>query len=80
MYGSAVAHYLLGVYDTCRLICEAILRNRPENNAAAELHNAAISCEDEADKKKARNIAVGGTVTIAAIGLALLLGGKNRKR
>ena len=79
MYGSAVAHYLLGEYDTCRLICEAILRNRPENDAAAELHSAAISRKDEADEMKARNIAVGGTLAIAAVGLALLFGGKKRK-
>jgi len=78
MYGSAVAHYLLGEYGTCRSICEAILRTRPENDAAAELHSAAISCKDEADEKKARNIAVGGTVAIAAVGLAFLLGGKRK--
>ena len=79
MYGSAVAHYLLGEYDNCRSICEAILRNRPENDAVAELHSAAIAWKDEIDEKKARNIAVGGTVAIAVMGLALLFGGKRKK-
>lgn len=78
MYGSAVAHYLLKEYNTCRSICEAILRNRPENDAALELHSAAISCMEEVDEKKMRNIAMGGTVAIAAVGLAFLLGGKKR--
>lgn len=75
MYGSAVAHYLLGKYDKCRSICEQILRNRPENDAAAELHTASIAAKDEEDEKKAKQIAVGGTVAVAAVGLALLLGG-----
>ena len=79
MYGSAIAHYLLGEYDKCRSICEAILRNRPENEAAAELHTASIAAKDEEDEKKAKQIAVGGTVAVAAVGLALLLGG-GRKR
>ena len=74
-----MARYLLGEFDDCRSICEAILRNRPENDTAAELHSAAIACMDEVDEKKVRNIAVGGTVAIAAVGLALLLGG-GRKR
>ena len=79
MYGSATAHYLLGEYDKCRGICEAILRSRPENDAAAELHIASIVAKDEEDEKKAKQIAVGGTVAIAAVGLAaLILGGKKR--
>ena len=79
MYGSATAHYLLGEYDKCRGICEAILRSRPENDAAAELHVASIVAKDEEDEKKAKQIAVGGTVAIAAVGLAaLILGGKKR--
>ena len=79
MYGSATAYYLLGQYDKCRHICEQILRNRPENDAAAELHTASIAAKDEEDEKKAKKIAVGGTVAVAAVGLALLLGG-GRKR
>jgi len=78
MYGSATAHYLLGEYDKCRSLCEAILRTRPENELAAELHTAAIAAKDEEDEKTAKKIAVGGTVAVAAVGLALLLGGKKR--
>ena len=78
MYGTAAANYLLGRYDKSRSICEAILRNMPENNAAAELHTASIAAKDEEDELKAKKIAVGGTMAIAAVGLALLLGGKKR--
>lgn len=78
MYGSATAHYILGEYDKSRSICEAILRNRPDNDAAAELHTASIAARDEADEKKIKQVAVGGTVAVAAVGLALLLGGKKR--
>lgn len=82
MYGSAVAHYLLGEYETSRSICEAILRNRPENAVAAELHTASIAARDEEDEKRAQKIAVGGTVAAAAlgVGLALLFGGGRSKR
>jgi len=79
MYGSAMAHYLLGEHDASRCICEAILRNRPESEVAAELHTAAIAAKDEEDEKKAKKIAVGGTVAVAAVGLALLLGGGRRR-
>ena len=81
MYGSAVAHYLLGEYETSRSICEAILRNRPENDAAAELHTASIAARDEEDEKKAQKIAVGGTVAAAVlgVGVALLLGGRSKR-
>ena len=78
MYGSATAYYLLGEYDKTRSTCEAILRNRPENDAAAELHTASIAAKDEEDEKKATKIAVGGTVAVAAVGLALILGGRKR--
>ncbi|KAL7537360.1 hypothetical protein ACHAXR_007766 [Thalassiosira sp. AJA248-18] len=80
MYGSAIARYLLGEYDKSRSICEAILRNRPENDAAAELHTASIAAKDEEDENKAKKIAVGGTVAVAAVGLALLLGGARKHR
>lgn len=78
MYGSATAYYLLGEYDKSRSVCEAILRNRPENELAAELHTACIAAKDEDDERKAAKIAVGGTVAVAAVGLALLLGGRKR--
>ena len=81
MYGSAVAHYLLGEYETSRSICEAILRNRPENAVAAELHTVCIAARDEEDEKKAQKIAVGGTVAAAVlgVGVALLLGGRSKR-
>ena len=79
MIGSATASYLLGEYDKCRFTCEAILRNRPENTIAAELHTASIHAKDEEDEKKLKKMAVGSTVAIAAVGLAaLLLGGKKK--
>ena len=68
-------------YDKSRNICEAILRNRPENVLAAELHSASISAKDDADEKKVKQIAVGGTVAVAALGVAgLILGGAGKKR
>jgi len=76
MFGSATAHYILGEYDETRSLCEAILRNRPENEAAAQLHTAALSAKDDQDEKMVRDIAIGGTAAIAAVGLALLLGKK----
>ena len=66
---------------SCRNICEAILRNRPENVLAAELHTASISAKDDADEKKVKQIAVGGTVAVAALGVAtLILGAAGKKR
>ena len=50
----------------------------PGRLAAAELHTASIAAKDEEDELKAKKIAVGGTMAIAAVGLALLLGGKKR--
>lgn len=79
MYGTAVAHYLLGEYDKSRYICEAILRNRPESEVAAELHTATIAAKDEEDQNKAKKMAVGGTVAVAAVGLAMLFGGGRRR-
>ncbi|KAL9178876.1 hypothetical protein ACHAXT_011849 [Thalassiosira profunda] len=79
MLGSATAHYLLGEFDISRSMCEAILRNRPENDAAAELHTASIAARDQKEEDLAKKMAVGGTVAVAAVGLALLLGG-GRKR
>ena len=76
MFGSATAHYLLGEYEEARGLCEAILRNRPENEAAAQLHTAALSAKDDREEKMARDIAIGGTAAVAALGLALLLGKK----
>ncbi|EED89439.1 predicted protein [Thalassiosira pseudonana CCMP1335] len=79
MIGAATAHYLLKQYDTARSVCEAILRNRPENGLAAELHTASIAAREEEEERKAKNIAVGGTVAVAAVGLALLLGGGKKR-
>lgn len=76
MFGSATAHYLLGEYDEARSLCEAILRNRPENDAAAQLHTASLSAKDDKEEKMVRDIAIGGTAAVAAVGLALLLGKK----
>mmetsp|Transcript_15962 Transcript_15962/g.24669 ORF Transcript_15962/g.24669 Transcript_15962/m.24669 type:complete len:160 (+) Transcript_15962:166-645(+) len=76
MFGSATAHYLLGEYDDARFLCEAILRTRPENEAAAQLHTASVSAKDDREEKMARDIAIGGTAAVAAVGLALLLGKK----
>ena len=78
MYGSATAYYLLGQYDKSRSVCEAILRTRPENDVAAELHTASIAAKDEEDERKAAKLAIGGTAAVAALGLALLLGGRKR--
>lgn len=78
MYGTATAHYLLGEYDVARLECEAILRSRPEHDAAAELHTACVAARDAKEEKMVGQIALGGTVAVAAIGLAFLLGGKKR--
>jgi len=48
---------------------------------AAELHTASICAKDDADEKKVKQIAVGGTVAVAALGVAaLILGGAGKKR
>ena len=75
-----MAHYLLGEYEKSRSECEAILRTRPENHAAAELHMASIAAKDKDEETKAKKIAVGGTVAIAAVGLALLFGAGEKRR
>jgi fission 1 protein len=78
MIGSAQAHYLLKQYKQARSVAEAILRNHPDNALAGELHVASMVAMEEEDERKAKNVAVAGTIGIAAIGLALLLGGKKR--
>ena len=44
------------------------------------MHTASIAAKDEEEEKKAKKIAVGGTVAVAAMGLALLFGAGGRKR
>lgn len=78
MIGSAQAHYLLKQYKEARSVAEAILRNNPENAMAGELHVASMIAIEEEEERKVKNVAVGGTLAVAAIGLALLLGGKKR--
>ena len=69
---------VLGQYDKSRSVCEAILRTRTENDVAAELHTDSIAAKDEEDERKAAKLAIGGTAAVAALGLALLLGGRKR--
>ncbi|KAL7485498.1 hypothetical protein ACHAW6_011121, partial [Cyclotella cf. meneghiniana] len=78
MIGSAQAHYLLKQYKEARSVAEAILRNNPKNALAGELHVASMIAIEEEEERKVKNVAVGGTLAVAAIGLALLLGGKKR--
>ena len=78
LYGSAVAHYLLGEFAKCRSITEMILRSRGgRHDLASQLHTAAIVSKEQQDKKQAA-VALGGTVAVAAIGIACLLGGRKR--
>ena len=78
LYGSAVAHYLLGEFAKCRQITEMILRSRGgRHDLASQLHTAAIVSKEQQDKKQAA-VALGGTVAVAAIGIACLLGGRKR--
>lgn len=78
LYGSAVAHYLLGEFVKCRQITEMILRSRGgRHDLASQLHTASIVSKEQQDKKQAA-VALGGTVAVAAIGIACLLGGRKR--
>jgi len=79
VYGMAVAYYLNGRFADARAKCEAILRSEPDNSNAEELHLACVHSQDE--KKRKEDIAVGGGVALAGIGLAvgllgMVLGGK----
>ena len=78
MIGSAQAHYLLRQYKEARSTAEAILRNNPQNALAGELHVASMLALEEEEKKKVRDVAIGGTAAVAALGLALLLGGRKK--
>ena len=78
MIGSAQAHYLLRQYKESRSTAEAILRNNPQNALAGELHVASMLALEEEEKKKVRDVAIGGTAAVAALGLALLLGGRKK--
>ena len=78
MIGSCQAHYLLKQYSEARSVAEAILRNNPQNALAGELHVAAMVAMEE-EERKVRNVAIGGTAAVAAVGLALLLGGGKKR-
>ena len=80
MIGSCQAHYLLKHYAEARSVAEAILRNNPQNALAGELHVASMVAMEEDEERKVRNVAIGGTAAVAALGLALLLGGAGKKR
>mmetsp|Transcript_3648 Transcript_3648/g.5261 ORF Transcript_3648/g.5261 Transcript_3648/m.5261 type:complete len:165 (-) Transcript_3648:93-587(-) len=69
MYGAATALYLLGEYDECRTRCENILRSKPENRLASELHLACIAAKEERDIENAKKVALGGAVAAAAVGV-----------
>jgi fission 1 protein len=78
MIGSAQAHYLLKRYADSRSVAEAILRNNPQNALAGELHVASMVALEEEEERKVRNVAIGGTAAVAALGLAMLLGGRKK--
>jgi fission 1 protein len=80
MIGSCQAHYLLKQYAEARSVAEAILRNNPQNALAGELHVASMVAMEEEEERKVRNVAIGGTAAVAALGLALLLGSGGKKR
>jgi hypothetical protein len=67
-------------YAEARSVAEAILRNNPQNALAGELHVASMVAMEEDEERKVRNVAIGGTAAVAALGLALLLGGAGKKR
>eukprot|EP00587_Corethron_hystrix_P013993 CAMPEP_0113316116 /NCGR_PEP_ID=MMETSP0010_2-20120614/11508_1 /TAXON_ID=216773 ORGANISM="Corethron hystrix, Strain 308" /NCGR_SAMPLE_ID=MMETSP0010_2 /ASSEMBLY_ACC=CAM_ASM_000155 /LENGTH=145 /DNA_ID=CAMNT_0000172743 /DNA_START=196 /DNA_END=633 /DNA_ORIENTATION=+ /assembly_acc=CAM_ASM_000155 len=79
VYGMATALYLNGKYAHARTKCEAILRSEPDNSNAEELHLACVHAQDE--RKRKEDIAIGGGVAMAGVGLALgLLGMMVRKK
>ena len=78
MIGSSQAHYLLKQYAESRSVAEAILRNNPQNALAGELHVASMVALEEEEERKVRNVAIGGTAAVAALGLAMLLGGRKK--
>lgn len=69
MYAAATAQYLLTDYAECRTRCENILRSKPSCRIAAELHLASIESQEQDDKEKMKQAAVGGTVAVAALGI-----------
>mmetsp|Transcript_21419 Transcript_21419/g.46700 ORF Transcript_21419/g.46700 Transcript_21419/m.46700 type:complete len:163 (+) Transcript_21419:80-568(+) len=74
MVGAATALYILGEYDEGRRRCEAILRSKPDSRAAAELHLACIDAAEEAEQRRAKKAAA-GTAAVAALGVAVAIGG-----
>ena len=53
-----------------QLRCENILRSNPESRLAKELHLASIESQEQRDKRKMREAAIGGVTAAAAVGVA----------
>lgn len=74
MIGAATALYILGEFNEGQRRAEAILRSKPDSRAAAELHLACIDAHEEAEQRKVKKAAA-GTVAVAALGVAVAIGG-----
>lgn len=70
MYGSACALYLLGEYDKARFRAESILRSHPESRLARELHLSSIESNEQEEKKRFKEAAIGGITVATAVGVA----------
>ena len=49
--------------------CENILRSKPDSRIGAELHLACIESQEQKDAEHAKNVATGGAVAVAALGV-----------
>merc|ERR1712137_68459 len=75
MYGSATALYLLGDHEESRARCENILRSRPDNRLAREMHLAVQAAQEEREDQQLKKAATVGTVAVAALGVAGVIAG-----
>jgi mitochondrial fission 1 protein len=68
-YAAATALYLLGDYEEARFRCENILRANPDSRIASELHLASIESQELKEQDHIKQVAVGGTIAVAALGV-----------
>eukprot|EP00542_Grammatophora_oceanica_P014478 CAMPEP_0194047750 /NCGR_PEP_ID=MMETSP0009_2-20130614/25397_1 /TAXON_ID=210454 /ORGANISM="Grammatophora oceanica, Strain CCMP 410" /LENGTH=162 /DNA_ID=CAMNT_0038693447 /DNA_START=23 /DNA_END=511 /DNA_ORIENTATION=+ len=73
MFGAATALYLLEDFEAARERCESILRTKPENRAAAEMHLACMGSQEAKVDKQVKRAATVGSIAMAAVGVAAVV-------